>query len=180
MRCWGGQLRGSPVYRPRNNAQSYGGLSETAAALAINRKGCLTHYWDCLQGSGASTLHAESKGSCYLLKRIWKKNLQYQCGSCGFPRPLLQIYYRKTKERHAIKVQRGRQTQSRGEANRAQMFQERDTDRHGLAWNTGAGFQTLFWASLIKSKTYTFLIESLQWFRMYGNASQKCGRLTII
>lgn len=34
--CQGGQVRGSPVHRPRANAQSYGGLAETAGALAIN------------------------------------------------------------------------------------------------------------------------------------------------
>lgn len=125
---WGGGVSGwlterVPRIQTQDRAQSGGGLSETAAALVVNRKVFWILYWDCLQGSGAPTLHAESEGSCYLLQRVWKKNLQYQCGPCGFPRPLLQIYYRKTKrERHAFKVLRSRQTHSRGEADAHRCF----------------------------------------------------------
>lgn len=53
-----------PRTQAQDNAQSYRGLSETTGALAINSERFLIVYWDCLQGSGASTLHAESKGSC--------------------------------------------------------------------------------------------------------------------
>lgn len=116
---------------------SYGGLSETAGALAINRRMFLILHWDCLQGSGASTLHAEGKGSCYLLQRVWKKNLQYQCGSCDFPRPLLQVYYQKTKGKTCIQgAEKLTNTLQRG-GKRTQMFQDRDTDRHSPVWNTG-------------------------------------------
>lgn len=141
----------SPVYRPRMTLAKWSAedITENCQRQSIIRweientfsKDIFWFlYWDCLLGSDASTHHAESKESCYLLQHASKKtavkakastNFIIDAHTRGFPRPLLQIWYWKTKRKTCIQgakwptnmihrggnqghryVRRGRQTQS--------------------------------------------------------------------
>lgn len=139
-----------PRTQTQNNAQSSGGLSETTGALAINSKRFLMVYWDCLQGSGASTLHAEQKGAASYYSASGRKT----CSTSADPVVSLVHYcrfiIRRQKERHAFKVQRGRQTHSRGEANGHRCFRTGTHTQTQSSLEDRSRFQTLFWAPLIK------------------------------
>lgn len=122
--------------------------------------------WDCLQGSGAPTLHAESKGSCWLLQRVWKKKPAVPGRIPWFPLAhYCRFVIRRPEERHAFKVQRGRHTHthSRGEANGHGCFRtgtQTDTVQPG----TGEQIPDTFLGSADQPEEDTFRIESLSWF----------------
>lgn len=83
--------------------------------------------WDCLLGSDASTLHAESKGSCYFLQHALQKpavkaqtntDLSVDAHTSGFPlTTTADFHIGRTKQGHAFKVLRGQQQNLRKEAN---------------------------------------------------------------
>lgn len=137
MRCQGGQLRGSPVHRPTTTLR-YGGPSETTGALAINSKRFLVVCRDCLQGSGASTLHAESKRELLVTTARLEEKPAVPVRILWFPSSTTADLLSEDQKKTCIRGAEGPTNTLQRGGKQARMVQDRDADRHSPAWNSGA------------------------------------------
>lgn len=157
-----------PRTQTQNNAQSYGGLSETTGALAIDSKRFLIVYWDCLRGAMHPPSMLRAKGAAGYHSASGRKT----CSTSADPVDSLvhdcRFIIERPKDRHAFKAQRGWQTQSGGEANRHRCFRRgTQTDKSSLGHRSR--FQTLFWVLLIKLRMIVSELNhcrGLEWIEM--------------
>lgn len=112
-----------PRIQTQDHAQSHGGLSETAGALATNRKRCFGFFTGAVyRGAALPPSMLRAKGAAIYYSASGRKT----CSTNADPVVPLVHYCRfiigRPKERHAFEVLRSGQTQSRGEADALRCF----------------------------------------------------------